>query len=288
MKYCEDCGKQIPDDANTCPHCGAFQDAVSITPKKKRVPVALWIVLGAVLLLAAAAAVFCFTRKTESHTGPLDALCVIASDTLNGADFTADTLRDAAAIALGTTGAEDVDAIVDTVSGMEFDGSPILTVAQDALTGWLDENTDFGDDVTVTYEVLEETPLQSDALTAYAETYGLLGSCGKEIAQQVDLFAELIAGQLKLGITGEELHGLCANVSGLGKTLEDEIAFTEGYEMRVRVHIEGTAGSTESEVTVSVLKLNDEWVLSCGTEDLQALREELEDFNLMDFAGQLM
>ena len=40
MKFCGSCGQQIPDNANACPYCGAFQDsAVPAAKAKKAFPV---------------------------------------------------------------------------------------------------------------------------------------------------------------------------------------------------------------------------------------------------------
>ena len=51
MKFCGSCGQQIPDNANACPYCGAFQDsAVPAAKAKKAFPVKA--VLGIVLALA--------------------------------------------------------------------------------------------------------------------------------------------------------------------------------------------------------------------------------------------
>ena len=63
MKFCGSCGQQIPDDANACPYCGAFQDG--FTPAaaagKKAFPVKKALV-GAAALLVVFAVVFALVK----------------------------------------------------------------------------------------------------------------------------------------------------------------------------------------------------------------------------------
>ena len=284
MKFCGSCGQQIPDNANACPYCGAFQDnAVPAAKAKKAFPVKA--VLGIVLALAVLAGGFFAVRAIfgGGWEKPLKEAVAIANDK----KVSEDAIQDLARCAFGTTGDDELDAAIAKALDLKVEGEKLLSELKDSADRLVDRLDDeYGKDWEISYEITSKEAIDSDDLEDYEDVYHDLAKLGANTAKMAKNYGEDIEdytdGDLKekdVKAVADDLRAFCAEMK--------DCKITKGYELEVTFTIEGKEDDDEIDYTIAVIKLDGKWVVSACYDDLMDLAEEIKDMDAEDLFYEL-
>ena len=283
MKFCGSCGQQIPDNANACPYCGAFQDsAVPAAKAKKAFPVKA--VLGIVLALAVLAGGFFAVRAIFG--GGWEKPLKEAIDIANNKKFSEDAVRDLARCAFGTTGDDELDSFIAKVFDLKVDGRDVEDLVNfDRLMDELDDV--YGKNWKISYEIESKEAIDSDDLEDYEDVYHDLADLGSDSAKLFKTLAEEIAEYETDGALKEkDIKDLADDAKAFCGEMKD-CRITKGYELEVTFTIEGKEDDDEIDYTIAVIKLDGKWVVSACYDDLMDLAEEIEDMDAQDLFEEL-
>ena len=277
MKFCGSCGKQIPDDANACPYCGAFQeDAAPAAKAKKAFPVKL--VLGIVLALAVLAGGFFAVRAIFG--GGWEKPLKEAFEIANNKKFNEEAAQDLARCVFGTTGDDELDAAIAKAFDIKIDGRDLKDVTNfDYLMDDLEE--EYGKDWKVSYEVTSRESIDSDDLEDYEDVYHDLAKLGSDTAKMAKNLGEDIEASTDGEIKEKDIKDIADHLKAFCTEMKD-CSITKGYELEVTFKIEGEDGEDEIDYTIAVIKLDGKWVVSACYDDLMELAEEIEDMDAQD------
>lgn len=274
MKFCGSCGQQIPDDANACPYCGAFQEfGASPAPEKKPFPVKkLAIALAALVLVLAVAVAAVKLIGGAGWKKPLDTLCDLANDK----KVSESVIKDAARCVAGSVGKKDVDAFIDEGAGLKADGRKLITLLKDEVDrelGYLED--DYGKNLKLSYEIEDREKLDEDDLEDYQDFYKQLGSMGVDVVKYADDYVGEVEDYTNGDVKKKDADSLLDHVKAFAKDLKDA-RVTAGYELDLTLRIEGKDDEEEADVTIAVIKLDGKWVIAPGTRDLREAMDELQ------------
>ena len=275
MKFCGSCGKQIPDDANACPYCGAFQEFGAMSaPEKKPFP-AKKLAIALAALVVVLAVVFAAVKLIggAGWKKPLDRLCDIANDQ----KVSESVIKDAARCVAGSVGKKDVDAFIDEAAGVKFDSDrTILEMLQNEVDSALDYAEDeYGKNLKFSYEIEDKEKLDEDDLEEYQDVYKRIGSLGVDTVKYADDYVDEVEDYTDGELKKKDADSLLDHVKAFSRELKDA-KVTAGYEVDLALKIEGKDDDDELEYTIAVIKLDGKWVIAPSTRDLDGLAEELE------------
>lgn len=285
MKFCGSCGKQIPDDANACPYCGAFQEFGAVTePAKKPFPVKkLLIALAALVLVAAVAFAAVKLIGGAGWEKPLETLCGIANDK----KVSESVLKDAARCFAGNVGKKDVDALIDEACGLKAGDKKLIDQLKDKVDEELEYlEEDYGKNVKFSYEIEDKEKLDEDDLEDYQDFYQKLGEAGVDAAKQLDGMTSEVEDYTDGEVKQKDAESLIDHMKAFSKELKDA-EVTAGYELDLTLKMEGKDDDDEVDVTVAVIKLNGKWVISVSFSQLRDWAEEIEDMSPMEILDRI-
>ena len=266
MKFCGSCGKQIPDDANACPYCGAFQeDAAPAAKAKKAFPVKL--VLGIVLALAVLVGGFFAVRAIFG--GGWEKPLKEAFEIANNKKFNEEAAQDLARCVF------------------KVGGEKLLNRLKDEIKQGLDYAEDeYGKDVKFSYEIESKEALDSDDLEDYEDVYHDIAKLGSDAAKMAKQNAEDVEEYTDGELKEKDIKSIADDLKAFCGELKD-CKITKGYELELTVKIEGKDGDDEIDYTIAVIKLDGKWVVSLCHDDLEELAEEIEDMDAQDLFYEL-
>ena len=285
MKFCGSCGKQIPDESNACPYCGAFQDG--FTPpaaEKKAFPVKkLLIALAALIVVLAVVLIAVKLLGGAGWEKPIDTLCDIANDK----KVSESVIQDAARCFAGNVGKKDVDAAIDKACGLEADGEKLIDFLKDRVEDELEDlEDDYGKNVKFSYEIEDKEKLDEDDLEDYQDAYQQLGDLGVDVVKMASDHAEDIEDYTDGDVKEKDVEEIADHVKAFAKELKD-VKITDGYEVDLTVKIEGKDDEDEADLTIAVLKMDGKWVISLNHRDLRAFAEELGNMSPIQIFDRL-
>ena len=284
MKFCGSCGKQIPDDANACPYCGAFQeDAAPAAKAKKAFPVKL--VLGIVLALAVLVGGFFAARAIFG--GGWEKPLKEAFEIANEKKVSEEAVQDLARCVFGDVGKKNLDSAISTALNVKVGGEKLLNRLKDEIKQGLDYAEDeYGKDVKFSYEIESKEALDSDDLEDYEDVYHDIAKLGSDTAKMAKNLGEDIEEYTDGDLKEKDIKSLADDLKAFCGELKD-CKITKGYELELTVKIEGKDGDDEIDYTIAVIKLDGKWVVSLCHDDLEELAEEIEDMDAQDLFYEL-
>ena len=284
VKFCGYCGQQIPDDANACPYCGRFQEQGFAAPVKKPFPVKAVIAVVLALAVVALLVLGASALLGGGYQQPLDTIAAIANDrTVN-----AKSLKKAAGAFVGKTGKQDLDKVISGLCELEIYGSPAADFLQERADEALREADDtLGGNVKFSYKISNKKKIGKEDLEAYQDLYQQIGSVAEDTARFADRSLPMVEEYLGGVLTAESAGELLGHVRDFAKELRDA-KISAGYELDLVVTGKGRDGSEDTGLTVSVLKLDGQWVVSFPHEMLQEIAEEVGSFSPQDLIWYLL
>ena len=137
------------------------------------------------------------------------------------------------------------------------------------------------------YKISNKKKIGKEDLEAYQDLYQQIGSVAEDTARFADRSLPMVEEYLGGVLTAESAGELLGHVRDFAKELRDA-KISAGYELDLVVTGKGRDGSEDTGLTVSVLKLDGQWVVSFPREMLQEIAEEVGSFSPQDLIWYLL
>lgn len=265
MKFCGQCGRQIPDDAFACPYCGAIQgSAPARTPakpsfgeslkafvqKNKAIVIAAAGALAAAIVLLLALAIFGSSYKTPVKD-------YIKQQNVSSLDVEKDFVN-----MYGGLGKSHLKKIYKILSSSE-NFEDYCDGLQDEFMTYRDDLEDaYGSNYKYSVKFLDRDPMTNSSLRTYKEDWFKV--CGKRLMSEGDAILDMNSDDLReladrMGLEKDDLRTLGKELKELGKDIKNANV-KKGYEVDVTIFVKGIDDRDDYDVTFSVVKADGKWV----------------------------